>query len=258
MTHQSSPPLREHLSSPDERLRVLLLTNETSLDGEHPGHRDGFAQLEQDGSIESFAWAAPKLLAKSKGTQGALREIIELVVTTRANVVVQISPSGIRFTEEWFRALYEAAPPRPILLCWEGDAWSRWRKPVRAETRLWWNAADVVFTVAWGEQKRFIERLGGRDVRFAPSTYDHVHYRTEEANEPLTHGDNTDVVVIGNWWGNRYFVSRLPGARQRYRLVRQLQKDPDIPLAVYGKNWEGRGVRVPSRARSRRVSHGPH
>src|SRR5262249_34034515 len=36
---------------------------------------------------------------------------------------------------------------------------------------------------------------------------------------------------------------RLPGARDRLALVQGLQKDPAIPLAVYGSNWTGRGVR---------------
>jgi hypothetical protein len=241
ITTAPSPPLRRRLS-PIEGLRVLLLTNEEK--GEHPGHRDGFARLEEDGSIESFAWAAPKTIAKSKGEEGALREILELVRANRPNVIVQASPHGFPFTEDWFRAVASAAA-RPILLDWEGDAWGRWSKPVPAETRLWWRQADIVFTVATGKQRSLIERLGCRDVRFVPFTYDHIRYSVEEANEPPTRGDFSEVAVIANWWGNRYFISRLPGARQRFRLVHGLQKDLAIPLSVYGSNWTGRGVKGP-------------
>jgi len=230
------------LSSPAARLRVLLLTNAET--GELTGQRDGFARLEKDGSIESFAWAAPKMIARSKGEPGALREILEIIRAKRPNVIVQLTPSGFPFTEDWFRCV-AAAPSRPILLYWEGDAWSRWSKPVSPEMRLCWKAADVVFTVAAGRQRKLIESHGGRDVRFVPNTYDHIRYAEEEANEPQTRGDYSDVAVIANWWGNRYFISRLPGARQRFRLVRALQKDARIPLAVYGRNWTGRGVRGP-------------
>ena len=228
-----------------------MLTNELE-DGDHPGHRDGFARLAEDGGIEAFTWAAPKILAKSKGHDGALREILAIIRAKRSNVVVQISTQGFPYEADWFRAVAEM-PDQPILLYWEGDAWSRFRKPVPSETRLWWKAADIVFTVAFGQQQRLIESLGGRDVRFAPFTYDHVHYRREEANEPPTRGDNSEVVVIGNWWGNRRFVSRLPGARQRYGLVRGLQRDESIPLAVYGRNWTGRGVKgsIPHREQAR-------
>jgi hypothetical protein len=229
--------------SAGDRLRVLLLTNDDA-GGDHPGQRDGFARLEEDGSIESFTWAAPKILAEAKGEHHALREILEIVRTKRPNVIVQITSQGVPFTAEWFQAV-AAAQSRPILLYWEGDAWSRWTKPIRPEMHLWWKAADVIFTVAVGKQRTFIERLGGRDVRFVPFTYDHIYYREEESNEPPTRGDYSDVAVIGNWWGNRYFISRLPGARERFRLVRGLQKDPRIPLAVYGKNWTGRGVMGP-------------
>jgi hypothetical protein len=240
--HAEPAPLRLRLPSATDRLRVLLLTNEEK--GEHAGQRDGFARLEADGGIESFEWAAPKVMARSTGEVGALREILELIRVKRPNVVVQLTPSGFPYTEDWLRVVV-AAPSRPILLYWEGDAWGRWRKPVPPEMRLWWKAADTVFTVAGGKQKELIERLGGRDVRFVPNTYDHIRYRNEEANEPPTRGDYSDVAVIANFWGNRYFVSRLPGARQRLRFVRGLQKDSRIPLAVYGSNWTGRGVSGP-------------
>jgi len=230
------------LSSPAERLRVLLVSNEET--DQLTGQRDGFARLERDGSIESFAWTAPKMIAKSKGEPGALREILEIIRTTGPNVIVQLTPSGFPFTEDWFREV-AAAPSTPLLLFWEGDAWGRWSKPVPPEVRASWRAADVIFTVADGGQRKLIERLGGRDVRFAPFTYCHVRYAEEEANEPPTRGDFSDVVVIANWWGNRYFISRLPGARQRLRLVRGLQRDTRIPLSVYGANWTGRGAKGP-------------
>jgi hypothetical protein len=239
--HSARPA--ERLNARGERIRLLVLTNEEA-DGDHPGHRDAFARLEADGTIESFAWAAPKMIAKSKGEPGALRELVEIIRTTNPNVVVQIATQGFPFTEDWFGAV-AALPSRPILLYAEHDAWGRWTKPVDHETRLWWAAADVVFTVAVGKQRRLIERLGGRDVRHVPNTYDHIHYEAEEMTEPALTDEPSEVVVIGNRWGSRFF-SRLPGARQRAQLVHALQRDPAIPLAIYGSNWSGRGVRGPT------------
>jgi hypothetical protein len=236
-------PLRMRLPSPEGRLRVLQLTHEDVV-GEHPGQRDGFAQLARDGEIETFTSAAPIAIASSRSEDGALRDLLEIIRTERPNVIVQDTPRGFPYTEDWFRAV-ASGPSRPILLYWEGDAWGRWTKPVRPEMRLWWRAADVVFTVAIGAQKKLIERLGGRDVRFVPNTYDHILYRDEEATEPSTRDDCSEVAVIGNWLGHRYLPSRLPGARQRFQLVRGLQDDPAIPLAIYGENWSGRGVKGP-------------
>ena len=224
-------------------MRVLVLTNEDKS-GHAPGQRDGFERLQGEGEIERVTWAAPKAIAESKGEQGALRDVLELVRTQRPNVIVLITPQGFSYTDEWFGEI-AASIPTPIILFWEGDAWHRWSKPVPRTTRVSWRRADVVFTVAIGDQRRLIQRLGGRDVRFVPSTYDHVRYHHEEAVEPATSGDFSEVAVIGNWWGNRYFFSRLPGARQRLRLVRALQSDAAIPLAVYGRNWTGRGIRGP-------------
>ena len=240
MTTGGQRTLRARLS-PDGRLRVLLLTNEHA-DGDHPGHRDAFARLLRDGSVQDFAWAAPNMIAKTKGVQGALHEVLELVRGRRPNVIVQMTTHDFPVTTEWFEAVAASTSPPAVLLAWEGDAWGRWGKPLNRTTKLWWQRADVVFSVAVGTQKRLIERHGGRDVRFAVNTYDHIRHKTEEATEPDTSGDYSDVVVIANWWGNRFY-SRLPGARQRARLVRLIQENPTIPLALYGRNWTGRGVR---------------
>jgi hypothetical protein len=240
MSTEKHAALAARLSPSGEGIRVLVLTNEHA-DGDHPGHRDAFARLEHDGSIEHFAWAAPNMLARSKGYEWALRELLEIIATKRANVVVQFPIQGFPFTDEWFRAV-AATPTRPLLLYIEQDAWGRLGKPVRPETRRWWAAADVVFTVAVGEQRRLIERYGGRDVRHIPNTYDHVVFAAEEEHAPETQGEFHEVAVIGNCWGRRY-LSRLPGARQRIQLVRALQRDRTIPLAIYGRNWAGRGVR---------------
>lgn len=236
-------PLRMGAPAAEDGLRVLLLTNE--LDRAHAaGQRDGFALLEAEGLVTGFWSAAPKVIARSKGEAGALREVLAMIRAQRPNVVIQTSPHGFPFTEDWLRAV-AATDPRPLLLAWEGDAFSRWRKPVPRETRAWWNVADAVFTTAFGKQRELIEHYGAQDVRFVPYTYDHIRYAAEENTEPPTRGDYSEIAFIGNCWGNRYFVSRLPGARQRLSLVRSMQKDASIPLAVYGSNWTGRGVRGP-------------
>jgi hypothetical protein len=242
MTSANRLPPSSRLTSPRERLRVLVLTNEHK-DGDHPGHRDAFAVLEQDGSIAMSSWAAPNMIAKSKGHEGALREIVEIIQGVRPDVVVVFTMQGFPFDEDWFRAV-AAMTSRPVLLYVEQDAWGRWSKPVPYETRLWWRKADVIFSVAVGSQRRLIERVGGNDVRHIANTYDHVEFANEELRPPAIRGDFREVVTIGNRWGGAYFA-RLPGARQRAKLVRDLQRDAAIPLAVYGRGWTGRGVRGP-------------
>jgi hypothetical protein len=236
-------PLRRRFASPEERLRVLLLTNEWT-EGDSPGQPDAFARLHEARVIEAFARASPLAMARTRDAGSVMGELVALIEAMRPNVIVQDSPHGFAFTRDWFHTVRRTVPDIALLL-WEGDAWGRWSKPPPPETRLWWREADVVFAVAVGRQKTLIERAGSRDVRFVPNTYDHVRHREEEANEPPVHGDYSEVAVIGNWWGNRFFISRLPGARQRLRLVRTLQRHRDIPLAVYGHNWTGRGVRGP-------------
>src|SRR5262249_44515365 len=153
------------------------------VDDQHPGQRDGFKRLEQEGLIEAFSWAAPRIIANSRGESAAQRELLEIVRAQRPNVIVQDTAGDSPLTEEWFKEL-SATGSRPIRLYWEGDPWGRWSKPVPPEIRLWWRQADVIFTVAIGKQRTLMERLGGRDVRFVPNTYDHILYAGEEANEP--------------------------------------------------------------------------
>lgn len=243
MSHEAASPLRLRLTSPNERLRVLLLTNEV-VEGDAPGLRDGFARLHAGGDIDTFDAAIPKLMADTRGEDVALRDILELMRAKQPNVVVQVTNAEIEYTRDWFRAIAELTP-RPLLLFWEGDAWNRWGKRPPRATRLWWEASDAVFTVAIGKQRTLIESLGGSSVRFVPTTYDHILFADIEGVEPPTRGDYSNVAVIGNAWGNGRLPARLPGARQRFRLVRSLQRDASIPLAVYGLNWSGRGVEGP-------------
>src|SRR5262249_15412763 len=110
MSHRAATPtpLRLRGPSPENPLPVLPLTNEQA-NGDHPGQHDGFERLVADGSIEAFTRAAPRMIAKSKGESGALREVLEIIRAKRPNVVVQVTPSGSSYTEDWFRAL-EATP----------------------------------------------------------------------------------------------------------------------------------------------------
>lgn len=226
---------------PPDRLRVVVLTNEQ--EGPLAGHQDAYSLLEASGEVESVDWISPKSIAASKGHGEALRALVEIVDVSRPDVVVALTPSGFAYPDDWFQAV-RTSPSHPRLVYWEGDAWSRWSKPPTPDVRAWWRHADVVFSVALGAQRTLIERHGAHDVRFIPQTYDHIRYALQEAEEPPTSADSSDVVVIGNHWGSRYF-SRLRGGRQRMRLVRTLQDDERVPLALYGQNWTGRGARGP-------------
>ncbi len=117
------------------------------------------------------------MMAEVKRRGRALREILEIVRAKRPNVIVQVSAGRAslhRGVVPGRRGCpFPSDPARTGKATHGADGPSLFPP----ETRLWWKAADVVFTVAVGKQRRLIERYGGREVRFVPNTYDHVHHR---------------------------------------------------------------------------------
>jgi hypothetical protein len=117
-----------------------------------------------------------------------------------------------------------------------------WAKQINDSMKGWLAAADIVFTHAREPHVSLFTRAGARDVRYRPETYCHVNFSYAEETDPLTVEPIRDVTVIGNRLGRWGGLSRIPGTASRARLVRRLQRDGDLRLAVYGSGWSGRGA----------------
>jgi hypothetical protein len=107
----------------------------------------------------------------------------------------------------------------------------------------WLESSTIVFTVAREPHFSIFRKVGAKDIRFIPHTYCQVAFADAERTPPPRTGIDLDAVLIGSRvarWGR---VSRLPGAVQRARLGRALEKRRGLRVAIYGNGWSGPAAR---------------
>jgi hypothetical protein len=236
------PPLRRRFNDPErELIRLLMISNQRSYGP--AGLCEAYETMVSRGEIDSFDVVVPLMTALKSNEETARRELFEVARACRPNVVMVLSPSRLPLDSAWVTE-FLATSGNPLVVYWEGDAWHRWRKPVNSLMRSWLAASDVVFSVAGRPQTSLFRRYGARDVRFAPSTYCHVKFAAGEQLGPSDdHAPKYDAVIVGNRWAHLGLVSRLDGASARARLVRRLERDGRLRLAVYGSGWRGRAAK---------------
>jgi len=222
-------------------MRLVMITNETR-EGNEAGLREAFGSMAARGEIASFQATAPAAHGGQADSHRARKEVLQLVEAESPDVLLVLSPKRLSPDAEWVRALRTALGAHGRILYWEGDPWSRWRKPPAPAMRLWAAAADVVFSVALEPQSELLQRLGARRLEFIPHTYCHVQFKEAEESDPTLTPTTHDVAVVGSRLAHFGLVSRLPGARERGQLVRRLQKEERLSVAVYGRGWRGRGA----------------
>ena len=236
-------------------MRLLMITNQTSPEG-HAGFRETYERMGGIGA--SVRFVTPTATAFTQGHDASLAELMKAGQEDRRDVILVASPSTFSHDRGWVDRFLRCAG-NPVVLYYEGDSWHRWAKPINASMGAWLTAADTVFAVAREPRTAFLRRRGAKQVRFIPDTYCHVIFANAETTDPL---DNAavcvDALVIGGGrarWGH---VSRVPGAVQRARLVRRLQRQRDVSLALYGAGWSGRGARgiLPYRDQATAIRHG--
>jgi hypothetical protein len=207
-----------------------------------------FTRMVGAGELEAFEQVFPHITAADRGHVEALDELLRAAERLRPSVVLVATPNGFGHEPGWVRR-FLATCGDPTVLYYEGDPWGGfggWGKPTDRNMASWFSAADVVFSVAREPHFSLFRRKGARDVRYIPQTYCSVTFRQAELTPPdLERVPEYDVVAIGSnltRWGR---VSRIPGAVQRVKTVRGLQRRADLRLALYGPGWSGRGVKGP-------------
>lgn len=215
----------------------------------HAGFRETYERMVRSGELASFRFVRPVATAATHGEEASRAELLREAETTRPDVVLVVTPKAFGHEQAWIKRLLRSCG-EPVVLYLEHDPWHRWAKPITRSMRGWLEAADVVFTVARQPHIALFRRAGAQDVRFVPHTYCHVAFGGAEAADPLS--VIYDAVFIGSRFAHWGRVSRLPGAVQRAKMVRTLQRCHDLRVAVYGGGlgrggnqggWSGRGAK---------------
>lgn len=218
-----------------------MVSNQIEAMG-HAGFRDTYRAMEAAGELAAFGYLTPRATTAARGQDASLRELMEEGRLFRPDVLLVATANGFGHSPAWVRNLIESAR-KPTVIYWEGDPWHRWAKPVNRSMASWLAVADVVFTSARRPHVSLFRRAGASDVRFLPQTYCHVMFsHAEQWEPPAMTSPQYDAVMVGGRLAHLGGLSRIPGASGRARLVRMLQRDRDLRLAVYGHGWSGPGA----------------
>ncbi len=221
--------------------RVLMVTNE-SVAGSEAGFRDALDRLVAAAEIGAWAAAEPRAwLQQGEDWPEVVARTAQAARDLGPDIVLVLSPGGCPWRPDDVSTLLAAAGSGADVLYWEGDAWGG-RKRANAAMDAWAARARTVFSVAGGSQARRLVRGGAADVRLVLQTYCQVQYREaltwSAEREPG--GDRVDVLCIGNSAVRRWWIPPgVPGARQRRRVVTDLQREPLISFGVNGRGWSG-------------------
>jgi hypothetical protein len=213
--------------------------------GSHTGFREVFEAMVASGELTSFSQVLPALTEATRGHEASLAELVQVGKEAHPDVILVVTPNGFGHDPLWVRRFLGSCG-NPAVLYYEADPWGASVKPINQSMAAWLSTANIVFTVAREPHLSLFRKNGARDVRFIPQTYCPVAFGEHERTTPRHQGGlSYDIVIIGNGharWGR---VSRLPGAVQRAKLVRKLQRTTGLRVAIYGSGWSGRGVKGP-------------
>lgn len=229
---------RAQLASP---VRLLYVPNEDG-DFRQTGIRRPLADLGNAGLISDVSVYSLQLRVRRGGDAEAHRRgLISRVENFQPDIVFMQHAGGTGLTDEHFRQMRRAASFE--LIYHEGDPFSRWLHPLPPAARAAGRAADVVFTVGAGTFTDNFARAGASDIRWAPSAFDAERYPVIDVRDKAMAERQFDVVIVAN--RNRPRIRGLPNWRDRIKFVEAMQARFGERLAIFGRGWEGPGVRGP-------------
>lgn len=227
--------------------RLLMISNQVGPDW-YASFSETFNAMVGAGELEAFQQVFPGITMAERGHAASLEELLRAANQFRPSVMLVVTPNGFGHEPGWVRR-FLAAAGSPTVLYFEGDPWGGRGgvgKRINRAMAAWFEVADVVFSVAREPHFSLFRKHGARDVRYIPQTYCPVSFREAEETPPDSGREiEFDAVAIGSnltRWGR---VSRIPGAVQRVKTMRGLQRRSDLRLALYGLGWSGRGVKGP-------------
>jgi hypothetical protein len=221
--------------------RVLMITNEVHGPDAY-GFRDELEHLHGAGVLDAYEAVAPNSLAHDGlSWAGAVSRVVELARRLEPTVILVLSPKAGQWSTGDVARLLRTAASASVSY-WEGDPWGRRNRP-NSPMRPWLRAADQVFTTALGEQYDTLRAAGARRVRFVPNTYCHVRFADAERSweAPVPEVERR-VVMVASRAGRISGISTVPGARQRWHLVRMASRRFGDDFRVYGRGWTGRSA----------------
>jgi hypothetical protein len=221
-----------------EQPRVMLVANETRQSFQRSSRRT-LTQLQAAGVIAGLSVYSLRLRGQETTRTDALRGLLSRIESFRPEIVIMQHPVGTGIDSYVLGKMRSVCPFS--LIYYEGDPYSRYRHPLPSEAQAVAAAADAVVTVGDGQFRENFLRAGARRVEWSASRYDPWSFGTQQI--PLD--KQYEVVMIANRSNPRLPFRALPGARDRIKLVEQMQKQFGSSFGLFGAGWEGPSARGP-------------
>lgn len=213
-------------------MRWLYVPNE-DREGDQIGPRMAFEKLLEDGIFS--AYTAYSYLVRGKianSHQDALDEFIESARTFAPDVIfIQHPGNGYPMSREFVKQLKNISS-KPKLVLFEADAYGKYIKKMDATLCTVIAESDICFLVGTGSLAEIARKAGGRNIRFAPHSYDSQRFDTPWV--PAL-SRRFDAVMIANLpCIKRIPWLFMPGGRSRKLTARALHGYLGERFALFG------------------------
>lgn len=215
-------------------MNVLALSNER-VPGSDPDINWALERLRARGVVGKYRVLAPPQLLASSPQGEAIETIAAAMKEIDAQVVIFFNSGSCLFDAPALERLRDSMPAA-VWLYSEGDAFSLWALPLPRRALETAGRCAAAFLPSDGYLARRARAAGCPYIAYTPSWVNTERF-------PMTWQADGErlrqVVFVGN--NVRSVRRRIPGARERYRLVKTLKKRFGDAFEVFGAGWGSLG-----------------
>ncbi|HBN08157.1 MAG TPA: hypothetical protein DD435_05770 [Cyanobacteria bacterium UBA8530] len=217
-------------------IRLLHLPNEPYV-GFQQGPRRFFREARLGGRIQDYL--AHSFLVERKNHSDAAsmqNDLLSQAETFLPNVVFWQHISDYPITAD-FIARLKNLPSKPLIVYHEADMFGGIAKVPTKSMRILASAADLMFVVGLGQWARTLDKLGAKQVVYAPHCFDEARFGGEWTPTPKR---EFDAIMIASLLKSRNPLPgfSIPGAAGRLALAKRLYRLLGKRFAVFGAGWE--------------------
>lgn len=226
-------------------MRLLLVTHEPKI-GDDVGLYEAFKEMVRLGEISTFeSFSLPQGATQFGSSEASLRKLLETAVRVQPEIILWQNIKGFPINQTIVESI-KNIPSKPILAYQDYDAWGGLFKGMRPSMKLLAKMSDLVFSCGLGHYADDFYKAGAKRVLYSPHCVDTVRFGH---SDNLSLKRDFDVVMIGSLHRSRKlpFLYALPGAKERFELVRLLGNIYKERFAVYGKHWPNLHFAKPAR-----------